>query len=418
MNSHRTTRRVVVLGAGYAGLMAALRLAKQTDASVAVTLVSAADTFTERVRNHQVAAGQPVRRRPLAALLRGTRIQFVQGTVTTLNLPERKIAVQTPAGPRAVGYDYLIYALGSFVRTEGLPGAGEHAFTMDRPSAQALATRLPAVARRGGRLLVIGGGNTGVEVATELAESHPRLQVTLATRRSFARQLSPAGAAYIRKAFDRLGVRFVEHTAVVSLGPHEARTERGDTIPFDLCVVVTGFAVPDLARQSGMQVNARGQILIDRAMRSLSHPEVYAVGDAAMPAEEPGAPVRMAAYTAITMGAHGADSLAAQLQGKPPAAFGFSYQAFGLSLGRRDGVAQFLNPDHDTPRDRIITGNLAVMTRELFVRLIVGVLKAQRFGPWTFPWPGKSKMRGVAVAAPRPPAGAAARVESLVGVGR
>src|SRR5690242_9119653 len=98
MNKHRNARHVVVLGAGYAGLMAAMRLARQTDASIAITLVNAADTFGDRVRNHQVAAGRPVRRRPLASFLRGTRIRFMQGTVTTLNLPERKVAVQTPAG--------------------------------------------------------------------------------------------------------------------------------------------------------------------------------------------------------------------------------------------------------------------------------------------------------------------------------
>lgn len=418
MNGSREVRHVVVLGAGYAGLMAATRLARQTDASVALTLVNAADTFGDRVRNHQLAAGQTVRRRSLASFLQGTRIRFVQGTVTALNLPEREIMVQTLAGRQSLGYDYLIYALGSSVRTDGLPGAREHAYTVDRASAQAFAAQLPSVARRGGRLLVVGGGNTGVEVATEVAESNPGLHVTLATRRSFASQVSPGARAHIRKAFHRLGIRFLEDTAVVSLGEHEARTERGEAILFDLCVVVAGFAVSDLARQAGLRVNERGQILIDRAMRSLSHPEVYAVGDAAMPAEEPGAPVRMAAYTALTMGAHGADSLAAQLKGKTPTAFGFSYQAFGLSLGRRDGVVQFLDGDHDTPRDRIITGNLAGKSREFFVRLIVGVLKAQRFGPWTFPWPGKNKMRGVVVAAPHPAAAVPARVESLVGAER
>ncbi|HKV43376.1 MAG TPA: FAD-dependent oxidoreductase [bacterium] len=418
MNSHRKIRHVVVLGAGYGGLMTALRLARKTDASIAITLVNASDTFGDRVRNHQVAAGQPVRPRLLASFLRGTRIRFVQGTVTTLNLPERQVMVQTPAGPQAVGYDYLVYALGSFVRTEGLPGAREHAHTVDRASALALAARLPEVARRGGRLLVVGGGNTGVEVATELAESHPGLRLTLATRRSFAPQLSLAGRAYILKAFDRFGIRFLEHTAIASLGEHEARTERGEAIPFDLCVVVAGFVVSDLARHAGLRVNDRGQILIDRAMRSLSHPDIYAVGDAGAPAAEPGAPVRMAAYTALAMGAHGADCLAAELTGTAPTAFGLSYQAFGLSLGRRDGVVQFLNGDHDRPLDRMFTGKAAGATREFFVRLIEGILRAQRLGPWTFPWPGKNKMRGVTVAAPRHAAAVPDRVESLVGAER
>ena len=61
---------VVVLGAGYAGLMAAMRLAKKTRPDVAITLVNAGDAFYERVRNHQLAAGESVGRHPLAALVR------------------------------------------------------------------------------------------------------------------------------------------------------------------------------------------------------------------------------------------------------------------------------------------------------------------------------------------------------------
>jgi NADH dehydrogenase FAD-containing subunit len=135
-------------------------------------------------------------------------------------------------------------------------------------------------------------------------------------------------------------------------------------------------------------------------MRSLSHPDIYAVGDAAFPVEEPGAPVRMALYTAITMGAHGADCLAAQLNGKPPTAFGLSYYALGLSLGRRDGVFQFLDSSRDTPLNLIFTGKLANLTREFFVSFGLWAIRAQRVAPWVFSGPGSRKMRNVVVGAP------------------
>jgi hypothetical protein len=111
----------------------------------------------------------------------------------------------------------------------------------------------------------------------------------------------------------------------------------------------------------------------------------------------------MALYTAIMMGAHGADCLAAQLNRKPPGAFGLSYVALGLSLGRNDGVFQFLDRDRDMPLDWIFTGRLANRLREFFVWFALWAIKAQRAAPWVFDWPGKRKMRRVAVSpAPAP----------------
>ncbi len=392
-------QHVVVLGAGYGGLMATLRLAKKTDAQrVAITLINASDKFNERVRNHQLAAGEPLPEHPLPALLKGTRVQFLRGTVTALQPAQRQITLQTDSGLRQIGYDYLVYALGSFVDIGQVPGARRYAYTLDAPSAAALAQRLPEVAARGGRLLMVGGGNTGVEVVAELAESHPGLQITLVTRRSFARNLSAGTQAHIRKAFDRLGITFVENTTVTQLYEDHALTSKGTTMPFDVCIWVGGFGVSDLAQRAGLRVNARGQILIDRAMRSLSYPEIYAVGDAAFPLDEPGAPVRMSLYTAIMMGAHGADCLAAQLNGQAPKAFGLSYLALGLSLGRRDGVFQFLNWDKDTPLKLIITGRLANKLREFFVHFALWSIQAQRTAPWVFAGMGRNKMKTMPVA--------------------
>jgi NADH dehydrogenase FAD-containing subunit len=245
---------------------------------------------------------------------------------------------------------------------------------------------------------MVGGGNTSVEVVTELAETYPGLQITLVTRRSFARNLSAAAQAHIRKAFTRFGITFVEDTTITQLTEDFAITDNGERLPFDVCIWVGGFGVSDLAQQAGLRVNGRGQILIDRAMRSLSHPEIYAVGDAAFPLEEPGAPVRMSLYTAIMMGAHGADCLAAQLNGRAPMAFGLSYVALGLSLGRRDGVFQFLNWDTDTPLNLIVTGRLGNWLREFFVKFALWAIKVQRTAPWIFAGPGRNKLRKVVVA--------------------
>src|SRR5947209_20441699 len=100
--------RVVVLGAGYGGLLAAVRLAGRSP-EAEVMLVNQSDVFVERVRLHQYAANQAVRQRKLVDVLAGTRVQLVRGTVDRVDLAARRVLLTGGALP----YDYLIYALGS-----------------------------------------------------------------------------------------------------------------------------------------------------------------------------------------------------------------------------------------------------------------------------------------------------------------
>lgn len=169
------TTQVVVLGAGYAGLMAAMRMAKKTDQrAVGITLVNASETFNERVRHHQLITGQRLPERSLAQMLEKTRIRFEHGAVVELHPKRRTVSLRTGLDRTAeLRYDYLIYALGSHIDVGSTPGARENAYTLDESSAKALAPLLPELAAQGARVLLVGGDNTGVEVGTELAERFP-----------------------------------------------------------------------------------------------------------------------------------------------------------------------------------------------------------------------------------------------------
>lgn len=391
-----TATQVVVLGAGYAGLMAALRLANKSKPSVAITLVNASPFFNERVRNHQLISGQRLPERPIGELLAKTRIQLRLGTVTDLLPEEQAVVLQTDARTtEKLAYDRLIYALGSHIDVGATPGARENAYTLDEASPRALALLLPDLAARGGRVLLVGAGNTGVEVSTELAERYPGLRITVVTRHGLARNLSGGAQRHIRRAFTRLGISLVEKTEVTRLEATHAVTA-GGTIPYDVCIWVGGFAVADIAIRAGIAVNERGQILVDRALRSVSHPQIQAVGDAAMPADDPGTPIRMSLYAAGPMGAHAADTVAATLRGRQPAPFGLSFIAQGVSLGRHDGVVQFLHGSTDTATPFFITGPVANFFREFFVAFLLLTIRLQRTMPWVFYWPGKYKMRSMA----------------------
>ncbi|WP_054811259.1 hypothetical protein [Nocardia arizonensis] len=98
MNATSTTHRVVVLGAGYTGLLAAIRLSARTRTrDVRITLVNPSDRFTERLRMHQVAAGAQLADHRIPDLLRGTDIHFVRGAATAVDTELRRVTVDHEA---------------------------------------------------------------------------------------------------------------------------------------------------------------------------------------------------------------------------------------------------------------------------------------------------------------------------------
>ena len=393
--------RIVVIGAGYAGMLATTRLAGRIKREIqageaSLTLINAADVFVERPRLHQFAAHRLLPFRPIADILSGTGVSFLHGSVTRIDPARRTLAVQIAEGPPKIGYDILLYTLGSTMDRDRVPGVREHAhvLTPSGPnSAEALRELLPNLdARAGGaRLLVVGGGATGIEAAAEFAAAYPHLQVRLVTEGEFGHAFAKRVAAYMRQSLARLGVTVQDHTSVTALQASQALTASGAALPFDVCLWTGGFIVPRLAREAGLAVNERGQVQIDPFMRSISHPEIYAAGDAAHPVEPPGvAAVRMAALTATIMGAHVADNISAQVQHKTARPLSFAYIGQGIALGPGNAIG-FNNYPNDRPTPPYFTGRLGYEGREFFVRLLANLSKFERRWPGITFWPGKGR---------------------------
>lgn len=361
--------RVVILGGGYAGLLCALRLAWQARGRAAITLVSASGHFVERVRLHQRVAGQSLVVRELASMVKDTGITLKLGRATRVD-PRGEVLVE---GDR-VPFDRLVVALGSQVDVDRVPGVREHARTLDAGSAAELAEKLPAIAARQGRLVVVGGGLTGIESATELAESHPGLQVTLLSSSPLGENLSEAGRAYLNAALSRLGVT-VQQGEVRRIRA-EAVELSDRSMPFDACVWAGGFVVPSVVRESGLPVNARGQVLVDPYLRALGHENICVVGDAAC-VVEPLAPMGMGCKSAMPMGAHVGENLARLARGLPEQPFDYLEPAVCISLGRKDGLLQPIRSD-GSPAQWVLTGRPAAWVKEGIVRATVWTLLGER----------------------------------------
>lgn len=159
---------VVVIGGGYAGVMAANRLTKRGD--VRVTLVNPRPSFVHRVRLHQLVGGSDTAVVAYRDVL-AEDVRLVVDTVTRINADDVNL---TPASGGTVGYDHLIYAVGSGSADPGVPGAAEFAYPIATlEDAQRLRPALDA-APQGAAVMVVGAGPTGIETAAEPAEGAAR----------------------------------------------------------------------------------------------------------------------------------------------------------------------------------------------------------------------------------------------------
>ncbi|WP_410641095.1 NAD(P)/FAD-dependent oxidoreductase [Amycolatopsis sp. lyj-346] len=357
--------RIVVLGAGYAGANAAGRLAKRLHlADTEITLVNADPEFVERVRMHQLATGQDLKPRPLAEVFAGTGVQVRIAQVSAVDAERKTVAL---AAGDEIAYDTLVYALGSTAADGGVPGVAEHAHHIaGKQAALRLRARLAELAA-GGTVLVVGGGLTSIEAVTEIAEARPDLDVALVARAGLGDWLSEKGQSHLRKTFDRLGITVHENTAVAEVEPSAAITADGRTIPAQVTVWTAGFAVHPIAAATTLEVSATGQIVVDDTMRSVSHADVYAVGDAAFARGASGSPLRMSCASGVPSAHLAADAIAARLTGRPLPENKIGYTGQCISLGRHDALVQWVTPD-DQAKPSALTGKAAARLKEFICK--------------------------------------------------
>ena len=366
--------RVVVLGAGYAGLPAVNRMAKQTFRDeVELVLVSTHDQFVERPRLHQVASGQARPSLPLRDFLR-PGIDLRLGRVHQLDVEARALHFGGSDQQWSLQYDTLLYAPGSTIDLQ-VPGAAVHAHSVATPgSARQIASLLTHAPTA--RVVVCGGGLTGLELASEFADSSRALEVTLVTRGELGDWLSTRARGYVRDALDELGVQVLDHTTISSVQPHHVETNRED-VPFDVCVWAGGFVVPQLAAEAGLRVDAAGRVVTTSSLHSVSHDDVFAIGDAAAVPGPWGTALAMGCRTGGFTGPIAADAVVARLSGRTAPTFKFRYIHECISLGRQRHVIQFLDKD-GTAVSRTLRGRKARLYKNV-------VLNA---GRWTAKHPG------------------------------
>jgi len=366
---------VVVVGAGYAGTLAANHLRQRSD--IDITVVNPRSVFVERIRLHQLVADTGTATADYATLL-GEGIQLIVDSVDVIETDRRRVLLNSGI---ELDYDYLIYAVGSTGATASMvPGYAHYAHSVtDLESAQRLhyaLTDLPLPAP----VTVVGGGLTGIETASELAEGGR--SVTLVCGPVLGPSLSRRGRRSVAKRLRRLGVNVLESVAVAEVRWDEVVLTDGVVLPSAATIWTAGFAVPQLAARSGLHTDPMGRLLTDETLTSIDDERIVAAGDAAAPS---GQPLRMSCQAAGPMGAQAANTVLSRIAGDAPAALSQAFVGQCISLGRTHATFQMARTD-DTPVNMYLGGRAAASLKEAICKGTVWSIRREAAKPGSYRW--------------------------------
>ncbi|MGD1218356.1 NAD(P)/FAD-dependent oxidoreductase [Streptomyces krungchingensis] len=367
---------VVVIGGGYAGVMAANRLTRRAD--VTVTLINPRPAFVERIRLHQLVAGSDDAVVEYTKVL-GKGVRLVVDTVARIDAAGRSVALATGG---TVHYDYLVYAVGSGSAAPRVPGAAEHAYPLGGLEEAERLRSVLAAAPATAAVTVVGAGPSGIETAAELAEEGRA--VTLVCGGALGPYLHPRGRRSVAGRLARLGVTVLDGpgTKVTGVTHDVVRLADGRELPSDVTVWTVGFGVPDLAARSGLSTDAAGRLLTDETLTSVDDERIVAGGDSAAPSD---LPFRMSCQAAGPLGAHAADTVLHRIAGERPEPIALGFVGQCISLGRRGGIFQFAHRN-DTAMRVHVGGRAGAKLKQLVCWGTVKQLVDEAHKPGSLSW--------------------------------
>lgn len=367
--------KILILGAGYAGVMAANRLDKQLK-EAEITLVSESTTFQERIRFHEMATQGLKGKIQIQDLLR-TKVRFIQGKISEI-VPKEK-SVKLEGNSEYQRYDYLVISLGSSQIQSLYSKEGSI------QSKEAVSEFLKKNKEKNFQnICIIGGGLTGIEMATEWKYFFPHSSVTILDRKEWGSSFSEKGKKYLRTYMLQNNIQVLENVNIHRVHEKEIELEDQKKLVYDCILNCSGFLASSLAKKSGFKTNQRNQVYVDSFLRSNEYPDVFVAGDLAYLENSI---LRMGCVIALPMGAYIADQLARLIKGKSISPFSFQFAGRCVSLGREEGLIQFTSGD-DKPKELIIKGRWGARIKELVNRFTIFSLQMEKLLPFRFYfWP-------------------------------
>ena len=318
--------KILILGGGFGGVVAAERLAEQLGDDHQITLVSRSRQFIFYPALVRLAFGK-CERADVAFDLRHSllhrKVNFIEAEVASIDPFDRIVTIAHGEVEGKLGYDYLIFALGRRLATERIPGFYEHAhhlLNVDKAlkfgkavnqfhAGSAVFGQCPDAR------LPVPVYESAFALARRLEEHGTRdnVKITVVSPGTLEAEVGDPGAAALKRAFDAYQIEFWPNFSISLLTANSAKTIRGDAIDFGLLMLVPPFRGSSAASHVGI-TDDDGYINVDRMMRVIGHDRLYAVGDCVnFPGPKMG-------HMAVRQAEVAATNLVAEIDGKESAA--------------------------------------------------------------------------------------------------
>ena len=351
-------KRLVIVGAGFAGMYAALSSARLRDqknvaaGELEIVLVSPEPRLVVRPRLYE--PDPETLTAPLGDVLKAIDVAYVQGQVEAVDTRGQSIEIAGAEGKRqTMAYDRLVLATGSCLFRPPIPGLAEHGLSVDQLDdaikldrhLQALAHRPASIARD--TVVVVGGGFTGIEAATEMPARLRKvvgigrtMRIVLVERNTeVVPDMGPDPRPIVERALRELGIETRLGLGVTALDASGVTLSNGERIESETVIWAAGIRAAPLTEQIPAERDRFGRLIVDRELRVPSVAGVFATGDAAFAAcDDLGNHALMSCQHATRLGAFAGNNAAAELLGLPTRLYHQEAYVTCLDLGEAGAV--------------------------------------------------------------------------------
>lgn len=357
-----STPKILILGAGYGGLLTTLQLQKKLNYNEAdITLVNKHNYHYLTTWLHEPAAGTSSAdhaRVDLDEIINMDKVNFVKGTVASIQPDEQTVTLESGD---VLSYDYLVIGLGSEPETFGIEGLKEHAFSIRsinavrniREHIEYMFSKYKNEPERKDYLtFVVGGaGFTGIEFCGELGDRIPELCKEFDVDRELVKVycieaaptalpgFDPELVSYAMDVLERKGIQFKIGTPIKQCTPDGVVLANGEEIKSKTVIWAAGVRGNSIVEKAGFEV-MRGRVKVDEYLRAPGYENVFVVGDCALIFNEEGRPYPPTAQIAVQEGETLGNNLVAMLRGELPQKFVPHLQGTLASLGKGEGIGQ------------------------------------------------------------------------------